>query len=72
MARLCMKNKVMVTNDKGDSHGYGVWNAINLKNFPVKIEDADLNAIVTMTFRDVKLGQAPVDLFEAPGRLHQV
>jgi Domain of unknown function (DUF4412) len=62
----CIKNKVMVTNDKGDTRGYGVWNAVDLKGFPVKIEDADLSSVVTMSFQDVKLGETPVDQFDAP------
>jgi len=34
----CVKNKVIVTDDKGDKHESTVWNATDLKNFPVKIE----------------------------------
>src|SRR5207302_5244975 len=33
----CVKNKVVVTDEKGTKHEAVVWNAPDLKNFPVKM-----------------------------------
>jgi hypothetical protein len=62
----CVKNKVTVTDDKGNSHSYIVWNAADLKNFPVKIEQTEGGAVTTMTFTGVKLGNVDAGQFEPP------
>jgi len=65
----CVKNKVVVTDDKDKKHESTVWNATDLKNFPVKIETAEGGAKVTMLFKDVKLEKPEAKLFEAPAGL---
>jgi hypothetical protein len=62
----CVKNKVVVTDDKGNQHEYTVWNATDLKNFPVKIEQTEGGTMTTMTFTDVKLGNVDAGRFEPP------
>jgi hypothetical protein len=62
----CVKNKVIVTDNKGDKHESTVWNATDLKKFPVKIETAERNAQVTMLFKEIKLTKPDVALFDAP------
>jgi hypothetical protein len=34
----CVKNKAIVMDKQGDKHEFIVWNATDLKNFPIKIE----------------------------------
>jgi hypothetical protein len=53
----CVKNKVIVTDDKGASNEFTVWNATDLKKFPVKIIQTQDGADVTMLFKEVKLGK---------------
>jgi Domain of unknown function (DUF4412) len=62
----CVKNKVVVTDDKGKTYESTVWNATDLKNFPVKIEQTQSGATITTTFKDIKLDKVPADKFEAP------
>lgn len=62
----CVKNKVIVTDDKGEKHESTVWNATDLKNFPVKIEAAERGTPVTMTFKDIKLAKPDSALFDPP------
>jgi hypothetical protein len=64
--RSCVKNKVVVTDDQGRKHESTVWNATDLKNFPVKIESIQNGTPVTMSFREVKLAKPDAALFEAP------
>ena len=62
----CVKNKVTVTGKDGAKHESTVWNATDLKQFPVKIETADSGDMVTMTFKDVSLAKPAGSSFEAP------
>jgi hypothetical protein len=62
----CVKNKVVVTDDKDVQHESTVWNAADLKNFPVKIEQSDNGTVTTMMFTDVKLGKVGAEQFDVP------
>ena len=62
----CVKNKVVVTDKTGTVRQSTVWNATDLKNFPLKIETSDGGATVTMLFKDVKFGPPEAAQFEAP------
>jgi hypothetical protein len=61
-----VKNKVTVTDDKGNSYESTVWNATDMKNFPVKIEQSAGGGTVTMNFKDIKLEKPSADKFDAP------
>lgn len=65
----CVKNKVVVTDDKEKQHEFTVWNATDLKSFPVKIVMLEAKTDVTMLFKDVKLTKPEAKLFEAPSGL---
>ena len=58
----CVKNKIIVTGKDGAKHESTVWNAKDLKNFPVKIQTAD----TTMLFKNVVLARPAASLFETP------
>ena len=62
----CIKNKTVVTDKEGTKHESLVWNATDLKKFPVKIEHTEDSTKVTMLFREVSLSKPAADLFDPP------
>lgn len=62
----CIKNKVTVTDDKGKKHEFTVWNATDLKKFPIKLETAERGQTITMLYKDVKLAKPAASLFDPP------
>lgn len=62
----CVKNKVTVTDDKGKSYESTVWDATDMKNFPIKTEQSEGGMTITMKFKDIKLDKVAADKFEAP------
>jgi hypothetical protein len=62
----CVKNKAVITNGAGDQREYTVWNATDLKNFPVKIVHAAQDAEITMSFTDISLVKPAASAFEVP------
>lgn len=62
----CVKNKVVVTDDLGKTHESTVWNATDLKKFPIKIEVIGQGHITQLLFKNVKLSKPDPALFEPP------
>jgi Domain of unknown function (DUF4412) len=62
----CIKNKFIVTDDKGTNHESIVWNATDLKKFPVKLETTEQGQPITIFFKDVKLAKPDEALFSPP------
>ena len=62
----CVKNKVVFKNEKGTTEEATVWNASDLKEFPVKIEATEQGNTVVMTFSDIQLAAPGEDKFDAP------
>ncbi len=62
----CIKNKVVVTGADGVPHESTIWNATDLKQFPVKIQMTSDNSSTTMLFKDVKLEKPDASQFELP------
>jgi hypothetical protein len=62
----CVKNKVVVIDQIGKTNEAIVWNATDLKKFPVHIETTDANSTVKMDFKDVKFDKPDAKLFEPP------
>jgi hypothetical protein len=62
----CVKSKAVVTDDTGKKHEYTVWNATDLKNFPIKIESTEQGNNVTMSFKDVKFAKPEAAQFDPP------
>ena len=46
----CVKNKVVVTDKENKKHESTVWNATDLKNFPIKIQTQEQGGNATMLF----------------------
>jgi hypothetical protein len=62
----CVKNKVVVTDDQGNKHESTVWNATDLKKFPVKIEQIEKGNVITILYKNVNFSQPDAGLFEPP------
>jgi hypothetical protein len=62
----CVKNKVVMTDKEGNKHESTVWDATDLKNFPIKIESTEQGHKATMLFTDVKLAKPDASLFDPP------
>jgi len=64
----CVKSKVVVTDKNGIPHEFAIWNATDLKNFPVKIYQAEQGngSTMTMTFRNVTFKKPDAGLFDPP------
>jgi hypothetical protein len=62
----CVKNKAVVTDKEGTKHESTVWNATDLKKFPIKIEQNEAGNAVTMTFKEITLTKPDAKVFDAP------
>jgi hypothetical protein len=62
----CVKNKVTLTDQDGHAHEFMVWNAPDLKKFPLKIQTAAENSSVIMLFGNITLAKPDAAIFEAP------
>jgi Domain of unknown function (DUF4412) len=62
----CVKNKVTVTGKDGEQHISTVWNATDLKNFPVKIVTTENGQDATMLYKNISFDKPAASLFEPP------
>jgi len=63
---LCVKNKTVVTESDGRQHEATVWNATDMKNFPLRIQTADGEDTILMHFRQVKFERPAAKDFDLP------
>ena len=57
----CVKNKVVVTDKESKQHESTVWNATDLKNFPVKIETGRERRHFDHAFKNISLTKPDAD-----------
>jgi hypothetical protein len=62
----CIKNKAVVTNKAGEKNEAIVWNATDLKKFPIKMEQQEQGNTMSMLFRGIQLSKPESALFEPP------
>ena len=62
----CVKNKAVVTEQQGEKHEFTVWNATDLKNFPIKIEMNEQGNAIIMSYSDISFAKPDVNLFNPP------
>jgi hypothetical protein len=62
----CTKNKVVVTGKDGTAHEFTVWNAGDLKKFPLKIETTEDGQSSTMLFKNVSFAKPDASAFDLP------
>lgn len=63
----CDKNNVVVTGPDGVQHKSVVWNASDLKKFPIQIQTTTENGdVIVMHFKDIKLDKSDAAQFDPP------
>lgn len=62
----CTKNKVVITGKDGEKQESTVWNATDLKNFPIRIQTVEAAGNMTMTFKDINVSKPDVNSFNPP------
>jgi hypothetical protein len=62
----CVKNKVAVKSGKEPVLEAVVWNATDLKDFPIQIEMKEKDRTVRMHFSDVRFVKPDANQFEVP------
>ena len=62
----CLKHKVIMTDDNGQKAEAIVWNASDLKDFPVQMQINDKEATVVMRYKEVRLARPEAGQFDAP------
>ncbi len=65
----CVKTKAVVTDDKGVKQEAMLWNATDLKKFPVKVERTEKGTLITMLFKEVKLSKPEAKQFDPPAEM---
>jgi hypothetical protein len=64
--RSCLKNKAEVTDHDGKKREFTVWNATDLKKFPLKVETKEGATNTVMQFKDVTFDKPAADQFAPP------
>ncbi|MDD5140302.1 MAG: DUF4412 domain-containing protein [Verrucomicrobiales bacterium] len=62
----CVENKVIVTGNNGVTNEFTVWNATDLKKFPVKIVHVEQGSETSMLFKNVSLTKPAASTFDVP------
>jgi len=62
----CVKNRVVMTDAKGQKAEAVVWNATDLKEFPVQMQMNDKQTTVVMRYKEVHLSKPDAKQFDAP------
>jgi outer membrane lipoprotein-sorting protein len=62
----CVKNKAVLTDKQGQKHEFTVWNASDLKNFPIKVQMNEQGNAVTMSYQDITFSKPDASLFNPP------
>jgi hypothetical protein len=62
----CIKQKVIMTDDQGQEHEATVWNASDLRDFPVKIQTTDKDDTVILRYREIQMVRPDSRRFEVP------
>ncbi len=62
----CVKQRVVIADDKAEEHEATVWTATDLRDFPVCVATREGNDTVVMRFRQVQFTRADAKVFEPP------
>lgn len=65
-AHPCTKSKLTFTDKDGRTAEALVWEATDLKNFPIQYQTVEEGQTTTTTFSDLKMGKPDASLFELP------
>src|SRR5439155_4617706 len=67
----CTKSKLTFTAKDGQTSEALVWEATDMKNFPIQYQTVDGGQTTTTTFSDIKIGKPAASLFELPASYKQ-
>jgi hypothetical protein len=62
----CKKLKIVVTAENGKKQDVFVWNATDLKDFPIKLQTTDKGTEVIMLYKNVKFEKPEAKQFDLP------
>jgi hypothetical protein len=62
----CVKNKVAVVDKAGNTNSFTVWDAKDLKNFPIRVESIQADGRTVISFKDVTFARPDAGSFEPP------
>lgn len=62
----CEKYKVTMTDEKGERREAFVWQATDLKDFPIQMQMTEKDQTVLMIYRDIKFAKPEATLFDPP------
>ena len=62
----CKKSKLTLTDKDGKTAEAIVWEATDLKGFPIQYQTVDAGQTTTTTFTDIKMGKPDASLFDLP------
>ncbi|MEP6663867.1 MAG: DUF4412 domain-containing protein, partial [Verrucomicrobiota bacterium] len=65
----CVKNKVVITDDKGQKQEAIVWNATDLKDFPVQMQMTENDSTAIIRYKNVQFAKPDAKQFEPPAGL---
>jgi hypothetical protein len=65
----CDKNEITVTEASGHKDRAIVWNATDLKDFPIQMQIPSDESTLIFKFKDVKFGRPELSHFDAPAGL---
>lgn len=63
----CKKSKLTFTDKDGKTAEATVWEATDLKNFPIQFQTVENEQTTTTTFSDIKMDKPDASLFDVPG-----
>lgn len=66
--QACTKSKLTFTDKDGRTSEALVWEATDLKNFPIQYQTVDEGQTTTTTFSDIKMDKPDAALFDLPAR----
>lgn len=62
----CIKNKAIVTDSEGKKHESTLWNATDMKKFPIQIKTTEGGNDITIHFKNVKMSKPDSSEFNPP------
>jgi hypothetical protein len=62
----CVKNRVIMTDGKGRKSEALVWNATDLKDFPIQMQMNDNESTVVMRYKQVQMARPEAGQFQPP------
>lgn len=62
----CTKNKVTITNKKGEKSEATVWNAADLKDFPIQMQMTEKDTTIITRYKDIQFAKPDEKQFNPP------